>query len=137
MAETKQAFRRSQKIEIADVKRQIDFLVEKTDSDARITLQIQENAKRVLNISVYRTTVEESDKDKYYKFTINVDSDFKNFRVELITEILDLTRIDFNWFNMTERTLTKLIEERGLEFVVKEFTSDVFTFIEKSVEILQ
>uniref|UniRef100_A0A7C1GAV2 Uncharacterized protein n=1 Tax=Thermofilum adornatum TaxID=1365176 RepID=A0A7C1GAV2_9CREN len=137
MAENRQTFRVSQKTEIDSVKRQIDFQIEKTDKEARITLQIQEDSKRVLNISVYKTAVEESAENKYYKFTINIDSALKNFRVELATEILDLTRIDFNWFTMPERTLAKLIEERGLEYVVKQFTMDLLIFIETGVGIKQ
>jgi hypothetical protein len=117
--------------------RRIDFLVEKTDRDARITLQVQENGERVLKISVYRTTVEESENDKYYKFTIDVASGLKNFRVELVAEILDLIKVDFNWLNMSDDTFAKLIEERGLEFVVKQLTRDLFSFIMESVGIQQ
>lgn len=132
MTENRQSFRISKKTEVSGVKRQIDFQVEKDGETGNIVLQIQENAKRVLNISVHRTP-EESEGNKYYKFTIDIDSENKNFKVELTTEIHDLTRIDFKWLSMTERALTKSFEEFGIETNVRQFVRDLFLFIEESV----
>ncbi|MEM0109586.1 MULTISPECIES: hypothetical protein [Thermoprotei] len=132
MAENRQSFRISKKTEVSGVKRQIDFQVEKDGETGNIVLQIQENTKRVLNISVHRT-LEESEGNKYYKFTIDVDSENKNFKVELTTEIHDLTKIDFKWLSMTERVLTKSFEEFSVETNVRQFVRDLFLFIEESV----
>lgn len=136
MAENRQTFRISKKTEVSGVKRQIDFQVEKDGETGNIVLQIQENTKRVLNISVHRT-LEESEGNKYYKFTIDVDSENKNFKVELTTEIHDLTKIDFKWLSMTERVLTKSFEEFSIETNVRQFVRDLFLFIEESVGLPQ
>ena len=138
MAEKRQKFGVSQIIETSSIKKQVNFLVEKTDKDARITIQEQENGERVLNISVYRMTVEEPEKDKYYKFTINVSSSLKNFKVELTAEILDIDKVGFlllDWLNWSEIRFAQLIKEYGLEVVAKQLTRDLFSFIKESVGI--
>jgi len=132
-------FRANQIIETSGINKQIDFIAEKTDKEAGITLLVQEDGERVertLNIRVLRTTIKESENEKY-KFTINVSSSLKNLKVELTAEILDLAKVGFllDWINWTEVRFAQLIEEYGLEVVAKQLTRDLFSFIKESVGI--
>jgi len=111
MAENR--LRVSQKIEIEAASiRQIDFLVEKkTDSDT-IFLQVQEDGKS-FSISV----VKENE-----KYIISVASDTNRVRLELTGKRL-------KWLDWPITTYLNVIEERGLDFLLRQLMRDLFVFI--------
>jgi hypothetical protein len=109
--------------------RTIDFTIEK---DA-IFLQIRENEEEKLNIRVQRTREQELN---IYTFTISVTSKLsKHARVDLVTSVQD--DVGFHWFSWPHNTITKLVEERGLTYVTRQFTRDIFNYLEKSAGVIE
>ena len=109
--------------------RTVDFTIEK---DA-IFLQIRENEEEKLNIRVQRTREPGSN---IYTFTISVTSKMsKHARIDLVTSILD--DVGFHWFNWPHNTITKLVEEKGLTYLTRQFTRDIFLYLEKSAGVIE
>jgi len=110
-------FRASQTFETSSTKKQIVIETEKTEREAKITLQMQGNGKS-LNISVLRVK-----EDEKYKYIISMASDINSARVELI----GFKRL--KWLDWPISAYMNIIEERGFDFLFRQLTRDLFVFI--------
>jgi len=109
--------------------RTVDFIIEKDT----ILLEVKENMEEKLHIKVQRTKEPGSN---IYTFTISVTSKLsKHARVDLVTSVQD--DVGFHWFNWPHNTITKLIEEKGLTYVTRQFTRDIFNYLEKSAGVIE
>ena len=123
-------FRVSQTIETSSIKKQYNILTEKTETEAKIMLQILRGDKSLLYISVL--IVKE-------KFIISMASNDRYYSVELTPDKQDLTRDSWlnllHWLSLSENDLAKLVEERGFDFVYKQLTRDLFIFLMENVRV--
>ena len=109
--------------------RTVDFIIEKDT----ILLEVKENMEEKLHIKVQRTKEPGSN---IYTFTISVTSKLsKHARVDLVTSVQD--DVGFHWFNWPHNTIKKLVEERGLTYVITQFTRDIFVYLEKSAGVIE
>ena len=129
MTEARQVFQVRQTTNVNGRARTVDFTIEKDV----IFLQIRENEEEKLHIKVQRTREPGTN---IYTFIISVTSKLsKHARVDLVTSVQD--DVGFHWFNWPHNTITKLIEEKGLTYVTRQFTRDIFNYLEKSAGVIE
>jgi hypothetical protein len=135
MTENKQAFQVRQSIDVNGKTRVIEFIINKMDTTQQITLQITEDNKRILSISVNKEAIVDQDEKANYKHVINIDRFTSEADISLAAEVVDHRGRDFWWFEIPEESLTAFIRERSVESLVTEFIRDLLNYLSSNISI--
>jgi hypothetical protein len=134
MTENKQRFRVRQTLNVNDRARTIDFTITGGDTP-HIVLQVTENDKRVLSISIDKETIVDLNEGTSYKFVIDIDHSTSETETKLTAEVVDHKGRDFWWFGTPEDALTAYIRQKSVESLVAEFTRDLLNFLSGNISV--
>lgn len=139
MAETRQVFQVRQTLNINGIARTIDFMIDKgkitSDSPQHIVLQITEDNRRLLAVSIDKETIVDINEGTSYKFVIDIDRSTSESETKLTAEVVDHKRRDFWWFSTPEDSLTAYIREKSVESLVNEFIGDLLNFLSSNISV--
>jgi len=141
MAETRHVFQVRQTLNINGTARVIDFMVDKgkigSDSPQRIVLQITEDNKRILSVSIDKEKIVDLNEGKgtSYKFVIDIDRSTYDSDTKLTAEIVDRKGRDFLWFDTPDDSLRAYIYEKSVESLVNDFIKDLLNFLSYHIPV--
>nr|ADJ54307.1 hypothetical protein pHA1_gp29 [archaeon enrichment culture clone 1(2010)] len=141
MAETRHVFQVRQTLNIQGTARVIDFMVDKgkigSDSPQRIVLQITEDNKRILSVSIDKEKIVDLNEGKgtSYKFVIDIDRSTYDSDTKLTAEIVDRKGRDFPWFDTPDDSLRAYIYEKSVESLVNDFIKDLLNFLSYRISV--
>jgi len=137
MTENKQIFQVMQTLNIDGRNRTISFVIDKgkvePDGTQHIVLQITEDNKRVLSVSVDRETIVGLGKENGYKYVIDIDCSTGESDARLTAEVVDHVGRDFWWIDPPVDSLSAYISEKGVEGLAEEFIINLFSFITRNI----
>jgi len=140
MAETKQVFRVRQTLNVNGRARIIEFMIDKgkttTGGDTpHIVLQVTEDDKRILAVSIDKETKVDLNEGTSYKFVIDIDRTTSETETRLTAEVVDHKGRDFWWFGTPEDSLIAYIREKSVESLVAEFIRDLLNFLSSNIAV--
>jgi len=139
MTETRQVFQVRQTLNINGTARVIDFMIDKgkinSDSPQRIVLQITEDNKRILSVSIDKEKIVDPNEGTSYKFVIDIDRSTHDSDTKLTAEIVDHKGRDFLWFDTPEDSLRAYIYEKSVEFLASDFIKDLLNFLSYHIPV--
>ena len=140
MTEARQVFQVKQTTNVNGRARTIEFIIDKgrlsvVGDTQHIVLQITEDNKKILAVSIDRETIVDLNQGTSYKFIIDIERSTSKSDTKLTATVVDYKGKDFWWFGTPEDSLNAYVREKSVYSLVSEFITDLLNFLSGNISV--